>query len=199
MATGPGLPQKEPRALSSFPGFYKSLTAVCRLFRSRRLLGVGGWDAAEIGPTAIFVILNSLSACDPDHGECDSKRDSLLDHSRLRSQLTSLERRLSRSGSGPLEDEPRLVACPEPFFCSQRCRDWYDSGNPDHAQDWLKRAKDGAAPTLRDTLRALSGRIRELIRRHRERQDNVKLMSEVGIEPSRSRNAPPISPLRNDV
>src|SRR5262249_53309622 len=33
-------------------------------------------------------------------------------------------------------------------FCSQRCRDWYDGGNPGHAQDWIKRAKDGDASML---------------------------------------------------
>jgi endogenous inhibitor of DNA gyrase (YacG/DUF329 family) len=84
-------------------------------------------------------------------------------------------------------------------FCSQRCRDWYDSGNPCHAQDWLKGAKDGDAPT-RDGyvircahcqtefestgLRCCST---ECERRHRERLDNLKVMAEVGSEPSAKR------------
>ena len=29
-------------------------------------------------------------------------------------------------------------------FCSQRCRDLYDSGNPGHRQDWLRQSKSNA-------------------------------------------------------
>jgi hypothetical protein len=29
-------------------------------------------------------------------------------------------------------------------FCSSRCREWFDAGNPGYDQDWLRAKKDGA-------------------------------------------------------
>ena len=84
-------------------------------------------------------------------------------------------------------------------FCSQRCRDWYDSGNPGHAQDWLKRAKVADASTPDGyVIRCAhcqtefeSGGLpccsTECERRHRKHQNNLKLMAEVGSEPSAKR------------
>jgi hypothetical protein len=111
-------------------------------------------------------------------------------------------------------------------FCSQRCRDWYDSGNPGHRQDWLRQSKTNAPfrvvagppgveigsmyhfgksdpaamrPTEHGfTIRCAHCQIEfeskglrccstECERRHRERQDNLEVMAEVGSEPSAKR------------
>jgi hypothetical protein len=83
-------------------------------------------------------------------------------------------------------------------FCSRRCRDWYDTGNPGYAQDWLKRQKANNAP-MRYCIICCAHCKREFAsiglrccstdceQRYRERQDNLRLIAEVGIEPSAKR------------
>jgi hypothetical protein len=88
-------------------------------------------------------------------------------------------------------------------FCSERCRDYYDAGNPGHAQTWRQpevvyldrsgnRMKPGAkgfgiqcAHCRKDFdstgLRCCSA---DCERRYRERESNLATMAEVGIEAS---------------
>ena len=111
-------------------------------------------------------------------------------------------------------------------FCSERCRDWYDAGNPGCDQDWLQRkASDApykviAGPpgvaisatyhfgkpdliAMRPTKHGFMIRCAacqrefeskglrccstECEQRYRERQGNLDLMAEVGVEPSAKR------------
>lgn len=93
-------------------------------------------------------------------------------------------------------------------FCSERCRDAYDGGYPGHEQDWLRPAM---APIYRDSAghRMWSTATGFLIRcagcqkefdskglkycspdcgrRDRERQGNLAVMAEVGVEPKAKR------------
>jgi hypothetical protein len=86
-------------------------------------------------------------------------------------------------------------------FCSLRCRDWYDAGNPALHQDWLQpkivyRWRDGRPMKMgphgflincancgqefdSKGLRCCSTKCE---RRYRDRQDNLAVMAEVGIE-----------------
>jgi len=55
--------KKEPRAVHA-PGASASCASACRLLRSGRR-GVGGWDAARVGPTALPLISRfCLRKCD---------------------------------------------------------------------------------------------------------------------------------------
>jgi predicted nucleic acid-binding Zn ribbon protein len=88
-------------------------------------------------------------------------------------------------------------------FCSDRCRDFYDTGAPGFDQDWLQariiyRDRAGARMKMgskafvircphcrkdfdRKGLRCCST---ECERKHRERQDNLAAMAEVGMTPA---------------
>jgi hypothetical protein len=81
-------------------------------------------------------------------------------------------------------------------FCSMRCQDRYDAGNPvavtDSIECGMKRGSKGFCIDCAEChkefeslgLRCCST---ECERRHRERRDNLAFMAEVGIEPSAKR------------
>jgi hypothetical protein len=91
-------------------------------------------------------------------------------------------------------------------FCSDRCRDWYDAGNPGYGQDWLQHKltyqwRDGRPMKMgphgflincahrgkefdSKGLRCCSG---DCERSYRERQENLAVMAEVGIGPGPKR------------
>jgi hypothetical protein len=91
-------------------------------------------------------------------------------------------------------------------FCSDRCRDWYDAGNPGHGQDWLQakiiyRWRDGAPMQMgphgflincahcakQFDSKALRCCSKECERAYRDRQDNLAVMAEAGIDPATKR------------
>jgi hypothetical protein len=73
-------------------------------------------------------------------------------------------------------------------FCSMRCQDWFDAGNPPYEQqeEWARKpsamsivCKGCHKEFYSKGLRCCST---ECERRYRERQDNLVIMAEVGIE-----------------
>lgn len=86
-------------------------------------------------------------------------------------------------------------------FCSQNCLDAYDAGFPGHEQDWLK--PSGKAKELRSTATGFLWRCAgcggefsssglkyckpECARLDRQREENLAIMAEVGVEPAPKR------------
>jgi hypothetical protein len=79
-------------------------------------------------------------------------------------------------------------------FCSMRCQDWYDAGNPvavtDSIDYGMKRGSKGFyidCAHCRKEFESLGLRCcsAECERKHRERRDNFAVMAEVDIETSR--------------
>ena len=73
-------------------------------------------------------------------------------------------------------------------FCSDRCRDYYDEGNPGHLQDWRHpvityRTRIPCAHCRKEFdskgLRCCSS---ECERAYKDRKDNLAVMAEAGIE-----------------
>jgi hypothetical protein len=115
-----------------------------------------------------------------------------------------IERDLLRADDGKRSDSIECFACGRGMtyrgnrFCSRRCREWYDDGNPGHAQEWLKQQKangqmrEGCIIRCAECQQEFESRglrccCTTCEQRYRERQDNLRLMAEVGIEPSAKR------------
>jgi hypothetical protein len=122
-----------------------------------------------------------------------------------------IERDLLRSNDKPPSQIVACWSCGRTYryrqgelngnFCSPRCWDWYDAGNPALHQDWLQpkiiyRWRDGRPMKMgphgflincahcgkefdSKGLRCCSTKCE---RRYRDRQDNLAVMAEVGIE-----------------
>ena len=101
-------------------------------------------------------------------------------------------------------------------FCSDRCREWYDGGDPGFAQDWLERERTAWRviagttvgteyhdPDLKPTRagclidcahcgkefdsKGLRCCSRDCEQSYRERKDNLAVMAEVGMVPTAKR------------
>ena len=118
-----------------------------------------------------------------------------------------IERDLLCADAGPSINTTKCFMCGYGMvyrgsrFCSPRCRDCYEQGNPGYFQDWLQpkiiyRCRDGCAMKIgahgfliacahcgkefdSKGLRCCSS---ECERAYREREDNVATMAEVGIQ-----------------
>jgi predicted nucleic acid-binding Zn ribbon protein len=118
----------------------------------------------------------------------------------------AIERDLLRADDAPSTNIVTCFSCGFSMtyrgsrFCSDRCRDWYDVGNPGCDQDWLRQTRQ---PVIRPGrygyfircahcgkefeskgLRCCSA---DCERGYRGRKDNLAIMAEVGIEPAAKR------------
>jgi hypothetical protein len=81
-----------------------------------------------------------------------------------------------------------------PRFCSDRCREWFDAGNPSYEQQEELARKPSAMSIVclgcrkEFYSRGLRCCSVECERRYRERQDNLAVMAEVGMEPTAKRH-----------
>jgi hypothetical protein len=73
-------------------------------------------------------------------------------------------------------------------FCSERCREWFDAGNPSYEQqeEWARKPSAMSIVCGGCHKEFYSKRLRccsvECERRYRDRQDNLATMAEVGME-----------------
>jgi hypothetical protein len=124
----------------------------------------------------------------------------------------AIKRDLLRDDDKPASDITECFSCGRGMmyrgnrFCSARCRDWYDAGNPGRGQDWLHgelvyRWRDGrpmqrgpqgflincAHCSKQFDSKGLRCCSKECERAYRDRQDNLAVMAEVGIEAAAKR------------
>jgi hypothetical protein len=123
-----------------------------------------------------------------------------------------IERDLLRSDSEQPTNTTKCFSCGYGMvyrgnrFCSDRCRNWYDAGNPGDEQGWLRhkptyRWRDGRPMRMgargfhincaqcQKEFESLGLRCcsTECERSYRERQENLAVMAEVGIGPAPKR------------
>jgi hypothetical protein len=110
-----------------------------------------------------------------------------------------IERDLLRREDSPTIDITKCFSCGYSMiyrsnrFCSERCREWFDAGNPSYEQqeEWASKPRalsivcEGCHKEFHSKgLRCCSA---DCERRYCERQANLAIMAEVGIEPAPKR------------
>jgi hypothetical protein len=110
-----------------------------------------------------------------------------------------IERDLLRGESAPAIDITKCFSCGYSMvyrgnrFCSERCREWFDAGNPSYEQQEESARKPSAISIVcKGCHKALDSKgLRccsvECERRYCERQNNLAVMAEVGDTPKEKR------------